>query len=147
MKVILKKDHSELGKKGEVVSVKDGYAMNFLIPNHIAMKANEGNMRVYDELKRQQAKKIAKEIADTEQLGSELAKLTLEIKMKAGEDAHTYGSVNSQILSEALGEKGFKVDKKQIELEEPIKELGIFTIQVKLNNNVKTSFNVSVIQE
>jgi len=67
--------------------------------------------------------------------------------MKAGEDAHTYGSVNSQILAEALAEKGFKVDKKQIELEEPIKELGIFTIQVKLNNNVKTSFNVSVIQE
>jgi len=58
MKVILKKDHSELGKRGEVVSVKDGYAMNFLIPNHIAMKANESNTRVYEELKRQQAKKI-----------------------------------------------------------------------------------------
>ncbi len=147
MKVILKQDHTTLGKKGEVVSVKDGYAMNFLIPNHVAMKANASNTRVYEELKRQQSKKIAKEIADTEQLATEISKLTLEVKMKAGEDAHTYGSVSAQILSDALAEKGFKVDKKHIELEEPIRELGIFTVQVKLNNNVKTSFNVSVIQE
>ena len=67
MKVILKQDHTSLGKTGEIVSVKDGYAMNYLIPNHIAMKVSEGNIRTYDELKKQKAKKVAKEISDTQQ--------------------------------------------------------------------------------
>lgn len=147
MKVILKQDHDTLGKNGEIVSVKDGYAMNFLIPNHIAMKASKSNIIVYEELKKQKSKKTAKELADTEQLASELAKLTLEIKMKAGDDSKTYGSVTPQIISEALDAHGFKVDKKHIELDEPIKELGIFTVNVKLNNNVRTTFNVSVVAE
>ena len=147
MKVILKQDHDTLGKNGEIVTVKDGYAMNFLIPNHIAMKASKSNIIVYEELKKQKAKKTAKEIADTEQLASELAKLTLEIKMKTGDDSKTYGSVTPQIISEALDSQGFKVDKKHIELDEPIKELGIFTVNVKLNNNVRTTFNVSVVAE
>lgn len=147
MKVILRQDHSSLGKTGEIVSVKDGYAMNFLIPNHIAMRATESNMRVYEELKKQRAKKIAQEIADAEQLAKELEKLTLEIKMKAGEDNTTYGSVNAHIISDSLGKQGFKVDKKHIELDEPIKELGIFTVNVKLNNNVKSVLKVSVISE
>lgn len=147
MKVILKQDHSTLGKIGEIVSVKDGYAMNFLIPNHIAMKASSSNTRVFEELKKQGAKKTAKAVADAEQLAAEISKLTLEIKMKAGEDSKTYGSVNAQVISEALEQKGFKVDKKHIELEHPIKELGIFTVNIKLINDVKTSFNVSVIPE
>ena len=87
MKVILKQDFSTLGKTGEIVTVKDGYAMNFLIPNHIAMKASDSNIIVYEEINKQRAKKIAKEIADAELLASEIAKQTLEIKMKAGEDA------------------------------------------------------------
>ncbi len=147
MKVILKQDYSSLGKTGEIVSVKDGYAMNFLIPNHIAMKASDSNMRVYEELKRQRAKKTAKEIADSEQLAKELEKLELEIKMKAGEDNKTYGSVNAHIISDALAVKGFNVDRKHIELEEPIKETGIFTVNIKLPNNVKTILKVSVVPE
>jgi large subunit ribosomal protein L9 len=147
MKVILKQDHSTLGKTGEIVSVRDGYAMNYLIPNHIAMKASGSNLIVYEELKRQRAKKVAKEIADVEQQAGELGKFTLEIKMKSGEDDKIYGSVNAHVISEALETKGFKIDKKQIELEEPIRELGIFTVDVKLNNNVKSILKVSVVTE
>ena len=147
MKVILKQDHSSLGKMGEIVSVKDGYAMNYLIPNHVAMKASDSNLRVYEELKKQRAKKIAQELTDAQQLASELEKFTLEIKMKAGEEDKTYGSVTANIISEALDAKGFKIDKKQIELTEPIKELGIFTVDVKLNSNVKSILKVSVVPE
>jgi large subunit ribosomal protein L9 len=147
MKVILKQDHPALGKTGEIISVKDGYAMNFLIPNHLAMKASDSNVIVYEELKKQRAKKVAKEISDVEQLAAELGKFTLEIKMKSGEDDKIYGSVNAHVISEALETKGFKIDKKQIELEEPIRELGIFTVDVKLNNNVKSILKVSVVTE
>ena len=148
MKVILKQDFEKLGKIGEAVTVKDGYAMNYLIPNNIAMKATDGNLRVLDELKKQRDKKVKKEIADSEVLAAELQKLTLDIKVKAGEEGdRIYGSVTSQMISEKLDEMGYKVDKKHIELEEPIKELGIFTVDIKLNNNVKSSIKVNVERE
>jgi large subunit ribosomal protein L9 len=147
MKVILKQDFEKLGKTGDSVSVKDGYAMNFLIPNHIAMKATESNLRVLDELKKQKENKIKKEIAEEEKLAAELGKLTLEIKANAGEDEKIFGSVTAQIISETLIQKGFNIDKKHIILEEPIKKLGIFTVEIKLHNNVKTSIKVWIIKD
>ncbi len=147
MKVILKQDYEKLGRIGDSVTVKDGYAMNYLIPNNIAMKATESNLRVLEELKKQKAKKVQKEIADAETLAAELQKLTLEIKVKAGEEERIYGSVNSQMISDKLVESGFNVDKKHVMLEEPIKELGIFTVELKLNNNVKSTIKVHVDKE
>jgi len=147
MKVILKQDFEKLGKIGDSVSVKDGYAMNFLIPNHIAMKATESNLRVLDELKKQKESKLKKEIAEAEKHAADLGKLTLEIKANAGEDEKIFGSVTAQIISETLIQKGFSIDKKNILLEEPIKKLGIFTVDVKLHNNVKTSIKVWVIKD
>jgi large subunit ribosomal protein L9 len=128
MKVILKQDFEKLGKIGDTVLVKDGYAMNFLIPNNIAMRATSSNLRVLDELKKQKENKLKKEVAEAEKLAAELGKLTLEIKANAGEDEKIFGSVTQQIISEALVQKGFNIDKKHIELEEPIKKLGIFTV-------------------
>ncbi len=147
MKVILKQDHQKLGRIGDTVSVKDGYAMNYLIPNHIAMKATPSNLRVLEELKKQREKKLKKEISDAETMAAELAKLTLEIKAKTGEDEKIFGSVNAQIISEALVQKGFNIDKKHVILEEPIKKLGIFTVEIKLHNNVKTTIKVWVIED
>jgi large subunit ribosomal protein L9 len=147
MKVILKQDYEKLGHIGDSVTVKDGYAMNYLIPNNIAMKATESNLRVLEELKKQKSKKVQKEIADAETLAAELQKLTLEIKVKAGEEDRIYGSVNSQMISDKLVESGFNVDKKHVILEEPIKELGIFTVELKLNNNVKSTIKVHVDKE
>ena len=147
MKVILKQDNDKLGKTGDAVTVKDGYALNYLIPNNIAMKATKGNLKVLEEIKKQTEKKQKKEITDAETLASELEKLTLEIKAKAGEDEKIFGSVTQQIISEALVQKGFNIDKKHIVLEEPIKKLGIFTIEIKLHNNVKTTIKVWVVKD
>lgn len=147
MKVILKQDNDKLGKTGDTVTVKDGYALNFLIPNNIAMRATEGNLKVLDEIKKQRENKLKKEIAEAEKLSADLGKLTLEIKANAGEDEKIFGSVTAQIISDALVQKGYNVDKKHIELDEPIKKLGIFTVEVKLHNNVKTSIKVWVVKE
>jgi large subunit ribosomal protein L9 len=147
MKVILKQDYEKLGRVGDTVNVKDGYAMNFLIPHNIAMKATSSNLKVLEELKARREIKLNKETTDARTLAAELEKLTLEIKMKAGEEDRTFGSVTSQLISDALAEKGFKVDKKFIHLEEPIKHLGIFTVDIKLVNNVKSSVKVWVVKD
>jgi large subunit ribosomal protein L9 len=147
MKVILKQDYEKLGKIGDAVNVKDGYAVNYLFPNNIAMRATEGNLKVLEGLKKQHAVKIAKETADAQQLAGLLEQLTLDIKAKASDDENIYGSVNAQIISEALAEKGYNVDKKHIILEEPIKQLGIYTVDVKLSNSVKTTLKVSIVKE
>ncbi len=147
MKVILKQDHEKLGKAGEALNVKDGFAMNYLIPNHIAMRATDANLRTLEELKKQKAKKTAKEFADSQALSSELEKTTIEIKAKAGDDDKLFGSVNAQNIIDALSEKGFKIDKKSVVLEEPLKHTGIFPVNIKLNNNISTTVQVSVVKE
>jgi large subunit ribosomal protein L9 len=111
------------------------------------MKATESNLRVLDEIKKQKESKLKKEIAEAEKHAAELGKLTLEIKANAGEDEKIFGSVTAQIISETLIQKGFNIDKKNILLEEPIKKLGIFTVDVKLHNNVKTSIKVWVVKD
>jgi large subunit ribosomal protein L9 len=147
MKVILKQDFQKLGKIGDSINVKDGYAMNYLIPNNIAMKATASNLKVLEEIKRNRELKLKKETADAEQFSAQLANLTLEIKAKAGDDEKIFGSITAQIISDTLNEKGFKIDKKQIELEEPIRQIGIFPVNIKLTNNVKASLKVWIIKE
>lgn len=147
MKLILKKEHQKLGNAGDTVNVKDGYAMNYLIPQGIAVKATAGQLRALEEVRRQQEGKVKKQIADSEKLAAELEKVELRIKMKAGEEDRIFGSVTGQTISEALAEKGLTVDKKFIELEEPIRHLGIFTVNVKFHNNVRGSVKIAVEKE
>jgi len=147
MKVILKQDYDTLGKTGEAVSVKDGYAMNYLIPNHIAVRATASNLRTLEELKKQKSKKVAKEIEDTKALAETISQASLLIKAKAGDDDKLFGSVNSQMISDALTEKGFNVDKKHIILEESIKHIGEFTVDIKLPNNINAQLKVQVEKE
>jgi large subunit ribosomal protein L9 len=147
MKVILKHDFEKLGKSGEIVSVKDGYAMNYLIPNGVAAKATTSNMTALEELKRQKASKVAKEIAEAEKQAAELSQVSLEIKAKAADDVKLFGSVSSGTIHEALVHKGYNIDKKNIVLEEPIKEIGEHTIEIKLAGNVKAQVKVNVIKE
>jgi large subunit ribosomal protein L9 len=147
MKIILKKDHDKLGKTGEVVNVKDGFAMNYLIPNGVAMKATASNMNVLDEIKKNQAKKLEKEIAEAQKLAGDLSGIQLEIKAKAADDIKLFGSVTSGTIAEALIHKGFTIDKRNILLEEPIKELGSRTVEIKLAGNVLAQVNVSVVKE
>ncbi len=147
MKIILKQDHEKLGKTGEVVNVKDGFAMNYLIPNNVAMRANQSNMKVLDEIKKQQSKKLDMETAEAQKLAGKLSGVQLEIKAKAADDIKLFGSVTNGTIAEALSHKGFNIDKKNILLAEPIKEIGAKTVDIKLAGNVTAQINVSVIKD
>ena len=147
MKVILRKDFETLGKIGELVTVKDGYGRNYLIPRNIAYKATPSSLRALDEEKKQHERQDQKKLKDAEKLGHELEKLSVTIPMKVGEDDKLFGSVTSQMIADALKEKGITVDKRTIELEEPIKTLGIFEVPVKLHSQVSPKAKVWVVRE
>lgn len=147
MKVILRKDHEKLGKVGAVVEVKAGFARNFLIPNGIAYAASDGNMRALTEEKRQAERRAHKEEQSAARTAAELEKISLTLKMKVGEDEKLFGSVTGQMIAEELAAKGFTFDKRSIVLEDPIKALGIYTVDVKLHHNVTGKVKVWVVRE
>jgi large subunit ribosomal protein L9 len=147
MKVILRKDYETLGKIGDVVAVKDGYARNYLLPRQIAYRATTSSLRALEEEKKQHERQDQKQLKDAEKVGSELEKISITIAMKVGEDDKLFGSVTSQMIADALKEKGFTVDKRTIELEEPIKTLGIFEVPVKLHTKISAKAKVWVVRE
>ena len=147
MKVILRKEHEKLGAVGAVVDVKDGYARNFLIPKGIAYPASGGSMRALEEETRQAERRRTKEKKGSEKLAAELEKLSITLQMQVGEDEKLFGAVTSQMVADALKEKGFEIDKRVIDLEEPIKALGIYTVGVKLPQSVTGQVKVWVVRE
>lgn len=147
MKVILRKNFEQLGKIGDVVEVKNGYALNFLIPRKIAYPAIEGNIRTLEEEKKQVAKKQAKELEDAHVVSSELEKVSITIPVKVGEEDKIFGSVTTQMISDSLKEKGYEIDKRKIEIDEPIKALGIYSINVKLHSDVTAVVKTWVVRE
>jgi large subunit ribosomal protein L9 len=147
MKVILRKDVEALGKVGDVISVKDGYARNYLIPRSIAYVATESSVKALEEEKKQQARRVAKERKTSEALAGEMEKTSVTIKMKVGEDDKLFGSVTSQMIADALKEKGIELDKRQIELEDTLKSLGIFDVNVKLPGGVAGKVKVWIVRE
>jgi large subunit ribosomal protein L9 len=147
MKVILRKDHEKLGPIGTIADVKDGYARNCLIPRGIAFPASDGSTRALTEEKNQAERRLNKERRSSERVATELEKVSLTIKMKVGEEDKLFGSVTSQMLADELKEKGFEIDKRSFELEEPIKALGIYTVNVKFPQNVVGKVKVWVVRE
>ena len=147
MKIILRQDHEKLGKIGDIVEVKDGYARNYLIPRNIAFRATDGNLRTLTEEKKQFEYRQKKEVRNAEKLSAELEKTSVTLKMKVGEDEKLFGSVTSQMIADALQEKGIKVDKRIIEIEEPIKALGIYTVNIKLLSTISGKVKVWVVRE
>ncbi len=147
MKVILRKNFSQLGKIGDVVEVKDGYARNFLIPRQIAYLATEGNIRALEEEKKIVAKKEAANLDNARTLAAELEKISITIPVKVGEEEKIFGSVTTQMIADAIKEKGFEIDKRKIEISEPIKALGIYTVNVKLHSDVNASVKTWVVRE
>jgi large subunit ribosomal protein L9 len=147
MKVILRKDHEKLGKIGDVVDVKDGYARNYLIPQDIAYTANPGNLKTLDEEKKQHSLRDQKEERSAQKTASKLESVSVTIKAKVGEDEKLFGSITSQMIAESLQEQGLTLDKRIIELEEPIKALGIYTVPVKLHPKVMGKVKVWVVRE
>jgi len=147
MKVILRKNFENLGEVGTVVEVKDGYALNYLIPRHIAYLATEGNIKALQEEKKQSSAKEVKELEAANKLKAELEKASVSIMVKVGEEEKLFGSVTAQDISEALTAKGFDIDKRKIELAEPIKSLGIHDVNVKLHPKVTAVIKTWVVKE
>ena len=147
MKVILRKDFDQLGKIGDLIEVKEGYARNFLFPRGIAYLASKGNLVALEEEKKQASKKEAKELETAQSMAAELEKVSITIPVKVGEEDKIFGSVTAQMISDALKEKGFEIDKRKIEIGEPIKSLGIYTIAVKVHQKVDASVKTWVVRE
>ena len=147
MKVILRKDSETLGHIGDVISVKDGYARNYLIPRGIAYQATDGNLQQLEEERKQEAKRIDKERKQAENLATQLEKISVTIKMKVGEEDKLFGSVTAQMIAEALVEKEITLDKRHIELEEPLKALGIYEVPVRLSGGVMGKVKVWIVRE
>lgn len=143
MEVILKKDVENLGYANEIVSVKPGYANNYLLPRGLASVATESAKKVLAENIKQRAHKDAKILADAEQLAARIEQLALIVTAKA-EEGRIFGSVTSADLAQAMAEKGVEVDRKNISVD-PIKQVGEYEASVKLHKNVKATLRFSVV--
>lgn len=148
MKIILKQDHDILGAAGEIKEVKDGYARNYLIPRGIAMIVTPSNLKTFEEVKKQQSRKVQKEIEEAKKLSGDLGNLTLNFTVKTAEDDKIYGSVTAQMIHSALKEKGYEnIERKKILLHEHIKTLGEHTVDIKLHTNVVATLKIFVEKE
>jgi len=147
MEIILKEDVANLGYKDEIVTVKDGYGRNFLIPKGKAIIASEAAKKVLAENKKQRAHKIAKIKQDAQDFATKLAGTSLIIGAKTSSTGTIFGSVSNIQIANELANKGFEVDRKLIILEEPVKEVGSYTAQIRLNKEVTVEIPFEVISE
>ncbi|MFZ6010573.1 MAG: 50S ribosomal protein L9 [Bacteroidota bacterium] len=147
MEVILKQDVQGLGYKNDIVKVRPGYGNNFLIPNGLALIANDSNKRLINENVRQAAHKAAKVKQDAEALAAKVGELTIELKTKAGESGKIFGAVTALQISDALKAKGLDIDRKKVILKESPKELGTYTATLDLHKEVKHEIKVKVVGE
>jgi len=147
MEVILRDDLPKLGRRGEVVTVKDGYARNFLFPRKLALPATPGNRKQIEQEKAAHARREAKEVSDADALAGMLAGVTLTISAKAGESDQLFGSVTAMDIAEALAVKGYNIDKRKVELEEPIKTIGEYQVPLRLHRDVTATVKVNVTRE
>ncbi len=147
MKIILRKNVENLGKIGDIVTVKDGYARNYLIPREFAYLAKAGSIKRIEIEKKQYQKQLEQTVEEAKVLASKISDTQVTIKMKVGEDSKLYGSVTNQMIAAELAVKGFDIDKKYILIEEAIKTLGVFDVKVKLHSDVSTAIKVWVIDE
>lgn len=147
MKVILRQNIDKLGQIGQIVDVKNGYALNYLIPKGLAYVAVKGNIKALEEEKKIVEKRNQQELKAAEALAAELEKVSVTIPVQVGEEDKIFGSVTSQMIADALKEKGFDVDKRKIEMEEQIKTLGIYNTNIKLHPSVNAKIKVWVVRE
>jgi len=147
MKIILKEDLEALGKCGDVIQVKDGYARNYLFPRNLAIPATRGNLNSIEEVTTQKKFRDEKKKKGEEKLKSDLEKISITAEVKVGEEDRVFGSVTSQDIAELLKEQGFEIDKRRIDLEEPIKALGVYTIPVKIFGEIVANLKLWVVKK
>jgi large subunit ribosomal protein L9 len=147
MQVILLENVPSLGKAGDLVKVSDGYGRNYLIPKKKALLATEKSLKVVEHQKRQVQQRLEKGRKDAEKLGQQIENLSCTFAKTVGESGKLFGSVTSMDIENYLKENGIEVDRKKISLEEPIKNLGMFTVPIKLSPEVTAQLKVWVVQE
>jgi len=147
MEVILKEDVANLGHRGDVVKVAEGYGRNFLLPRKLALQATVSNKAVIEQMKAAAQRRSASEKALAESLAAQLELLTLAFTRKSGENGHLFGSVTSADIAHELEIKGFEVDRRKIQLVEPIKAVGESSVAIKLHREVTAHVKVTVAAE
>lgn len=147
MKVIFQKDVKGQGKKGEIKEVSDGYARNFLFPNGYAIPATEANLKQLRNREKNEALKEQERLNQAKSLAAQLEALQLTIPAKAGSGGRLFGAITSKQIAEVLGKQGIEIDKRKIELDEPIRILGRYVVKVHLHPGVTASLHVNVTEE
>ena len=147
MEVILREDIDNLGTRGSVVKVAPGYARNFLLPKKMAVAATESNKKIVEQERQSHLKREAKESADAGDLGKLMAAVEVTIAHKAGENDQLFGSVTATDVATALEKQGYTIDRRKVQLDEPIKKLGDYKVSVKLHRDVVVEIPVHVVKE
>lgn len=147
MEVILKEDVAKLGARGDVVKVAEGYGRNFLLPRKLAIEANAANKKVIDQMRAAALRRSAKEKAQAEELSKQFEGLSVAFERRSGEHDQLFGSVTSGDLADALQKKGFSLDRRKIQLHEPLKTVGEFMVPVKLHREVTAHLKVVIGKE
>ena len=148
MNVILLQDVKGLGKKGDVIKAKDGYARNFLFPKGVAKEATSGNVKVLEEQKTAKKLKEQEELNNAKKLAEKISEITVTLKSKAGENGKLFGSITTKDIAEALNKQHkIKIDKRKMDLNDNIKNLGVTLVGVKVYPGVTTEFKVNVVEE
>jgi len=147
MEIILREDIDKLGQRGQVVKVAAGYARNFLLPRKLAVAANESNKKIVEQERQAHLRREAKQVSEAQDLGKMMAAVSVTIRQKAGENDQLFGSVTAQDVAVALEKLGYTIDRKKVQLEEPIKTLGDFQVSVRLHKDVSIDIPVHVVKE
>jgi large subunit ribosomal protein L9 len=144
MEVILKEDVAKLGTRGDVVKVAEGYGRNFLLPRKMAIEASAGNKKVIEQMKAANVRRSAKEKNQAEELSKQFDGVSVSFTRKSGDNDQLFGSVTSGDIADALEKKSFHIDRRKIQIHEPLKTLGEFTIPVKLHKDVTAHLKVVI---
>src|SRR5580704_5412478 len=147
MEVILREDIERLGNRGQVVKVANGYARNFLLPKRLAVAATDANRKIVEQERQAHLRREVKQKSEAEDLSKLLTGVTVTIAQKAGENDQLFGSVTSKDVAEALAQKNYTIDRRKIQLDEPIKQLGEYKIAVRLHRDVTAEVTVQVVKE
>lgn len=147
MKVILTETVDRLGDAGEIVDVKPGYARNYLLPRSMALVANKGNMSVYEEVRHQREAQSNRERREAEELAQKLEKASCTVAVAVGEEDRIFGSVTAQNIADLLTDQGFEIDRRAIQMDEPIRALGVYDVPIRLHREVEASVKVWVVKE
>jgi len=147
MKVILTETLEHVGDAGEIVEVKPGFARNYLLPRKLALIANTGNMAVYEAVKSQRGVQLAREKKEAEDRAEAIGKASVTIAVAVGEEDRIFGSVTNQQIADSLNEQGLTIDRRIIQLDEPIRALGVYDVPVRLHPEVEATIKVWVVKE